>query len=89
MMYTNEEINEYRAGWLETHPDEVLDDATVVNCLNDERAAIIEALITADIEMEDNGSGLFRNILAWGFDGYEKLTHTELWNELNERGLEL
>ena len=89
MMYTIEEINEYRAGWLETHPDEVLDDATVVDCLNDERQDMIETLILADIARDEDGSGLFRHILAWGFDGYEKLTHTELWNELNERGLEL
>ena len=89
MLYTNEEINEYRAGWLETHPDEVLDDATVVDCLNDERSTIIEALIDDDMRGDIKGDGFFRHILLWGWDGYEKLTHTELWNELNERGLEL
>ena len=89
MIYTVQEIAEYRAGWLETHPDEVLDTDTVISCLNDEREAIIEALIDNDMQAIDKGSDLLQQVLTWGWKGYENLTHTELWNELNDRGLEL
>jgi hypothetical protein len=89
MIYTIQEIAEYRAEWLETHPDEVIDIDTVVSCLNDEREAIIEKLIDDDKQSEMKSSGLFVYILRHGWNGYENLTHTKLWNELNDRGLEL
>ncbi len=89
MIYTIQEIAEYRAGWLETHPDEVLDTDAVVKCLDDERRAIIERLVDDDTQGDIKGSGFFVHILRNGWDGYDKMTHTELWNELNDRGLEL
>jgi len=89
MIYTIQEIAEYRSGWLETHPDEVLDTDAVVKCLDDERRAIIERLVDDDTATMQKGSDLLTQVLLWGFEGYENLTHTELWNELNDRGLEL
>jgi hypothetical protein len=89
MIYTIQEIAEYRAEWLETHPDEVLDTDTVVSCLNDEREAIIQKLIDDDRSNIDKSSDLLTQVLLWGFEGYENLTHTELWNELNDRGIKL
>ena len=93
MMYTNEEINEYRAGWLETHPDEVLDDYTVISCLEDEeREQLIEALIADDkatIAALINSDSYLDSILRNGHDGYEHMTTIDLRDEVKTRGLKL
>lgn len=86
--YTQSDINSYRAGWLETHPDEVLDDDTIIDCLKDEHSALIEALITDDFENTDT-TELLDLILRNGHAGYNELTVGELWDEMNERGLDL
>lgn len=89
--YTQSDINNYRAGWLETHPDEVLDDETVIDCLRDEHSALIKALITDDITEtpENNPIQLLKFILGVGCTGYNERTVGELWEEMNERGLDL
>jgi hypothetical protein len=81
------DVMQYRADWLETHPDEVLDDATVIDCLRDEHSTLVEALIAADIENDATGSGLFQFILREGFEGYDNMNLRDLWQELNDRGL--
>lgn len=88
--YTQQCINSYRAGWEEEHPDEEpLDDATVISCLRDERESIIEKLVDNDLRAVDKGSDLLTQVLLWGFEGYQNLTNTELWEEMSERGLDL
>ena len=84
-MITTLDIMQYRAGWLETHPDESLDDATVMSCLQDEQSSLIDALIADDT----NNPDLLSFILREGFDGYESRSVAELWEELNLRGLTL
>ena len=54
-----------------------------------ERAAMIKALIESDLRDIERGSDLIRQILMWGFEGYEH-DHTEtLRDEMKIRGLEL
>jgi len=86
--YTQQCINSYRAGWMEEHPDEELDDATVISCLNDEHEALIDKLIADDFKKCD-ASELLERALRHGFAGYSGATVTELWEEMSERGLEL
>jgi hypothetical protein len=78
------DVMQYRADWLETHPDEVLDDATVIDCLRDEHSTLVEALIADDLA---SPSDLFERILREGFEGYDNMTLRDLWQELNDRGL--
>lgn len=87
MFFSIEEIAEYRAGWLETHPDEILDTDTVVKCLHDENEAMIKAL------SEHYYNCLTReqwfDIIRTGFEGFDNMTHTQLWDEMNTLGLTL
>ena len=84
-MITSLDIMQYRAGWLETHPDEPLDDATVMDCLQDEQDQLIEKLIADDMRDPLH----IADLLANGFEGYNSLSNAELWEELNLRGLTL
>jgi hypothetical protein len=94
--YTKADIDNYRAGWLETH-DEVLDDETIIDCLKDEHTTLIDALIENDLEpleLTDKSDSdsieivlFFGTILSEGFVGYEEMTVGELWEEAYERGL--
>ena len=86
--YTQQCINSYRAGWEEEHPDEEpLDDATVISCLKDEHEMLVERLIRDDFDYMPRE--YLKTILREGFEGYENMTCTELWQEFEDRGLEL
>ena len=93
MIYTIQEIAEYRAGWLETHPDEVLDDYTIICCLDDdERSRSVETLIADDkttIAGLINSDSFLDSILRNGHEGYENMTTIDLRDEMKTRGLEL
>ena len=54
-----------------------------------ERAAMIKALIESDLSDIECGSDLIRQILMWGFDGYEHANTITLRDEMKIRGLEL
>ena len=54
-----------------------------------ERAAMIEALISDDMRAIDKGSDLLRQVLTWGWEGYENMETIELRDEIKTRGLEL
>ena len=82
-MITSLDIMQYRAGWLETHPDDEIDDATVMDCLQDEQTSLIDALIADDVR----DPHMLSFVLREGFDGYESRSVAELWEELNLRGL--
>ena len=66
-----------------------LNTDTVVSCLNDEREAIIEKLIDNDLRAIDKGSDLLRQVLTWGWEGYENMETIELRDEIKLRGLEV
>ena len=76
---------QYKAGWLETHNNEWLDDETVMSCLQDEQDQLIEKLIADDIKDPLH----IADLLANGFEGYNSLSNAELWEEMNTRGLTL
>jgi hypothetical protein len=78
------DVMQYRADWLETHPDEVLDDATIIDCLRDEHNTLVEELVAHDLASPNN---LFERILREGFEGYDNMNLRDLWQELNDRGL--
>ncbi|MEY4411760.1 MAG: hypothetical protein RL560_19 [Actinomycetota bacterium] len=83
--YTQQCINSYRAGWMEEHPDEEpLDDATVISCLRDEHEMLVERLIKDDLR---HGHYYLAIILREGFEGYENMDVSRLWQEVEERGL--
>ena len=82
--YTQQCINSYRAGWMEEHPDEELDDATVISCLRDEHEMLLERLIKDDLR---HGHAYLAKILREGFEGYENMNVSQLWEEVEERGL--
>ena len=84
-MITSLDIMQYRAGFLEEHPDEEIDDATVMSCLQDEQDSLIEKLIADDMRDPLH----IADLLANGFDGYKSLSNAELWEEFNLRGLTL
>lgn len=54
-----------------------------------EREAMIEALIDNDLRAIDKGSDLLRQVLTWGWEGYENMQTIELRDEIKLRGLEL
>lgn len=93
MLITTQDIIDYKAGWLETHPDETLDDETVTDCLKDEAETLISKLIEHDCQtiMDDlqatGTSELLDYVLRNGHIGYDECCIAELWNELNERGM--
>ena len=84
-MITSLDIMQYRAGFLEEHPNEEIDDATVMSCLQDEQDQLIEKLIADDLQNPE----FIAHYLAEGCDGYKNASVAELWEELNLRGLTL
>lgn len=44
-MYNQKCIDEYRKGWLETHPDDDLDDETIIDCLRDQEHEIMDQVM--------------------------------------------
>lgn len=87
--YTEQCINSYLAGWMEEHEgEEPLDRDTIISCLNDEHEELTNKLIADDFK-KWNATELLDRVLRHGFAGYYGSTVTELWEEMNERGLEL
>ena len=80
-MITTLDIMQYKAGWLETHNNEWLDDETAMSCLQDEHDAVIEKLIEDDLQHHD----VLVSVLCNGFDGYKNSSLAELWEEMNTR----
>lgn len=70
-------------------PEEIADAPLIQAREEDERAAMIEALIESDLRDIERGSDLVRQVLTWGFDGYEHTDTITLRDEMKIRGLEL
>ena len=69
--------------------DEIVDASLIQAREEIERAAMIEALIESDLRDIERGSDLIRQILMWGFDGYEHTATIILHDEMEIRGLKL
>ena len=69
--------------------EEIVDEPLIQAREEIERAAMIEALIESDLRDIERGSDLLRQILMWGFDGYEHTDTITLRDEMKIRGLEL
>lgn len=89
VFFNDTQVEEYKAGWRETHEDDELDDDEVRSILEEEeRDRMIELLIRKDIESEAEGSDLFEMILHEGFTGYGHYSDVDLRHEVKERGLQ-
>lgn len=69
-------------------PEEIVDAPLIQAREEDERAAMIQALITDDFERGD-ATAMLEEFLRWGFDGYENVSTYDLRDEMKTRGLEL
>lgn len=90
VFFTDKQVEEYKAGWRETHEDDDLEDDDVRSILEEEeRERMIELLVRKDIESDAEGvSDLFGMILHEGFTGYRHYSDVDLRHEVKERGLE-
>lgn len=70
-------------------PEEIVDAPLIQAREENERAAMIEALIDNDLRAIERGSDLIRQVLTWGWEGYEYMQTIELRDEMKLRGLEL
>lgn len=94
--FTEKQVEEYKAGWYEEHPDDELDDGEVESILEEEeRERMIQLLVKDDkarIERESEESPpyvpLIDFLLLEGFTGYTHETHTNLSDEIVARGLQ-
>lgn len=67
---------------------EIVDAPLIQAREENERAAMIEALIADDFERGD-ATAMLEEFLRWGFDGYEHTDIITLRDEMKIRGLEL
>jgi hypothetical protein len=87
--FTEKQVEEYKAGWAETHPDDELDDGEVVSILQEEeRERMVQLLVRCDLKAEANGSEFFAMILRDGFTGYDHESDVNLRDEIKARGLQ-
>lgn len=90
--FTDKQVDDYIAGWRETHPEpeDELDRGEVESILEEEeRERMIQLLVKDDLEVDARGGGdLFTMVLRDGFTGYNHESDINLRDEILERGLE-
>jgi len=94
--FSLKEVNAYKAGWYEEHPDDELDDTEVESILEEEeRERMIQLLVKDDkerIEREREESPpyvpLIDFLLLEGFTGYSNESDINLRDEITARGLQ-
>jgi hypothetical protein len=88
--FTEKQVEEYKAGWYEEHPDDELDDAEVESILEEEeRERMIQLLVKDDLETdaEIGEKQYFELILRDGFTGYDHESDINLRDEIEVRDL--